>query len=394
MSATDWLERRILITVGTGGVGKTTVGAALGLAAARRGKRALVLTIDPARRLADALGVGELGNEARDIPRARLRAAGVRGEGSLAAMMLDTKRTFDELLEQYITEDEARERILDNPIYRNLTDALAGSREYSAMEKLYQIHSEGKYDLIVLDTPPAAHALDFLDAPRGLTGFLDSQILRLLFRPALAMGRTGFRLFRFGSNMVLPVIERVTGMEFLTVVSEFLLAFESLWDGIATRAREIDRVLHDPACGFVLVVGPDPVQTRRAEEFWARLDRERIHLVGLVLNRVRAWPGGGAPPTFAPDDLASARAVLERALGGERWAATAEGIVDAVERWAALARRDRALREHLAEVMPLDADDVREVPLFPEDVHALDALGRMSDHLFAASGRGGSGAGG
>jgi anion-transporting ArsA/GET3 family ATPase len=240
VSAKPWLEHRILVTVGTGGVGKTTVGAAIGLEAARRGKRALVVTIDPARRLADALGVGELGHEPRTLPRKVLRKAGIEGRGELVAMMLDTKRTFDELVSRYSPDEEALERILANPIYQNLTDALAGSREYSAMEKLHQLHSAGDYDLIVLDTPPSTHALEFLDAPRRLTGFLQSDFLKLLFRPALAMGRTGFRLFRFGSATVLRAMERLTGIGFLRTISDFLLAFESMLEGFTTRAAEIE----------------------------------------------------------------------------------------------------------------------------------------------------------
>jgi anion-transporting ArsA/GET3 family ATPase len=376
-----WLDRQVLVTVGTGGVGKTTVAAALGLAAARHGKRVLVLTIDPARRLADALGLPGLDHEVREIPRKVLESAGVAGGGALFAMMLDTKRTFHELLDRYAPDPETRERILENPIYRNLTDALAGSREYSAMEKLYQLHGEGTYDLIVLDTPPASHALDFLEAPRRLTGFLDSPVLRLLFRPALAMGRTGFRLFRLGSNVFLPLVERITGIEFLRMVSEFLLAFESLWEGVGARAREIDKLLRDPVTGFLLVVGADPVQRRRAVEFWERLDQEQIHLAGLVVNRIHEWPGGEPPPAL--DDAARANAIDQLAARLEPAAARANAtaLVDMILRQAALARRDRGLGTTLGRELPLDARDVRVIPLFDEDIHALEALGRMAERL-------------
>lgn len=390
MSGGDWLDRRILVTVGTGGVGKTTVAAALGLAAARSGRRALVLTIDPARRLADALGIETLDNRPREVPRSLLRAAGVQGDGTLSAMMLDTKRTFDELVEQYAPNAEVEAQIRANPIYRHLTDALAGSREYSAMEKLYQLYSLGEYDLIVLDTPPASHALDFLDAPRRLTGFLDSQILRLLFRPAIAMGRTGLRLFRFGTGAVLQVLERVTGMEFLRMVSEFLLAFESLWDGVSARAREIERILREPGCGFVLVIGPDPVQARRAEEFRARLDDEGIHLAGAVLNRVHAWPGAGPIPSFPPGARAELAADLARDLDGAAFepGEAARALVDTVTRYADLARRDAAIGRRVRDNLPLAATDVREVPLFAQDVHALDGLGRMAAWLCPEQARG------
>ena len=176
MTPADWLGRRVLVCVGTGGVGKTTVAAALGIEAARRGKRALVLTIDPARRLADALGTGSLDHEEREVPGALPGGPGSRGDGALFAMMLDTKRTFDEVVRRYARDAETLEQIFANPIYQNLTDTLAGSREYSAMEQLHRIHERNDYDLIVLDTPPARHALDFLNAPRRLTDLFDTSV--------------------------------------------------------------------------------------------------------------------------------------------------------------------------------------------------------------------------
>jgi anion-transporting ArsA/GET3 family ATPase len=386
VSAKPWLDHRVLVTVGTGGVGKTTVGAAIGLEAARRGKRALVVTIDPARRLADALGIGELGHEPRTLPREVLRKAGIEGPGELVAMMLDTKRTFDELVSRYSPDEEALERILANPIYQNLTDALAGSREYSAMEKLHQLHSAGEYDLIVLDTPPSTHALEFLDAPRRLTGFLQSDFLKLLFRPALVMGRTGFRLFRFGSATVLRVMERLTGIGFLRTISDFLLAFESMLEGFTTRAAEIEALLRDPVCGFVLVVGPDPEQARRALDFSARLQEDGIGLLGLVMNRVRTWPGSGPVPEL---DEVEAKRITEWLAKGladgnspfdpKR---TARNLVGTLTRQALLARRDAEVCAHLEKTLALPPETVRRIPLFSEDVHALGSLRRMASYLF------------
>jgi len=386
VSAASWLDRRILVTVGTGGVGKTTISAAIALEAARRGKRALVLTIDPARRLADALGLDQLGHDASPIPEVRLREAGVPPGGTLSAMMLDTKRTFDELVQRHAPDAEAVARIFANPIYQNLSDALAGSREYSAMERLHQLHTADEYDLIVLDTPPAAHALDFLDAPRRLTGFLDSQLLKLMFAPALALGRTGFRLFQFGSNAVLPLVERVTGMEFLQVVSEFLLAFETMLGGFTTRAREIEALLRSPECGFVLVAGPDPLQASRAREFWGRLREEHVHLAGLVANRVRTWPGGTPPDALDEGERALGTANLAKALAerdpGLDAGPCAREIARTAFAHAAMARRDAETRQDLVASLPLDGSDARVIPLFAEDVHAIGALRRMGEHLF------------
>jgi len=386
MSGADWLERRVIVTVGTGGVGKTTVSAAIALEAARRGKRALVLTIDPAQRLSDALGAGTLDHEEREIPKHVLRSAGGDPRGSLSAMMLDTKRTFDELVLRYAPSPESIERIFENPIYRNLNDALAGSREYSAMEKLHQLHSSDKYDLIVLDTPPAAHALDFLDAPRRLTGFLDSPLLRLLFLPALSMGKTGLRLFRVGSSLTLGLIERITGLEFLRIVSDFLLAFESMLDGFTTRAREIESLLRSSACGFVLVVGPDPTQAQRAHEFWLRLREEQISLVGLISNRTHTWPEPEPIPDFSDAELEAATqrlaAALARAEPGLAAEPRARLLVESAQRHARLARRDTRVREWLAAKLTIPGDSIRVVPLFDEDIHVLASLRRMADHLF------------
>ncbi len=386
MSPESWLDLRVLVTVGTGGVGKTTVSAALGLEAARRGKRVLVLTIDPAKRLADALGIDELSHEPRELE------LPVAGGGSLAAMVLDTKRTFDDLVVRFSPDAESRERILANPIYRNLTDALAGSREYSAMAKLYQLHSDGNYDLIVLDTPPATHALDFLETPRRLQGFLDSGSLRVLLHPAAAVGRTGFRLFRFGSELVLKAMERITGIEFLTAISEFLLAFEAMLGDFTRQGREVELLLRVLSCGFVLVAGPDPEQARLARSFWRKLEPERIHLVGLVLNRIRMWPGSGPPPDVAAAERSGALTWLQKELeerGLEMAAeATARLLLEIAEQQAALARRDAESCAQMERGLPLGPDQVRRIPLFDEDVHALDTLARMGERMLGQSGDG------
>ena len=240
MRPAEWLERRILVCAGTGGVGKTTLAASIGLEAARRGKRALVVTIDPARRLADAFGVGPLGNVPCEIPPKRIAMAlGDTAPGTLHAMMLDTKRSFDALVERFAPDAATRERIFENPIYQTLTDALAGSREYAATEEVLRRHGEAEYDLLVLDTPPARHALDFLDAPRRLIGFLESPISRLLIRPALTLGRSGLRWFRLGSDHTLRTLERISGFEFLGAISEFLGERVEIVDSALETAREL-----------------------------------------------------------------------------------------------------------------------------------------------------------
>jgi anion-transporting ArsA/GET3 family ATPase len=388
----EWLDRRVLICVGTGGVGKTTVSAALALEGARRGRRALVLTIDPARRLADALGIGPLGPEPRRVPGRALRAVGIDSDGSLDAMMLDPKRTFDELVRRYAPDEQTVEEIYANPIYQNLTDALGGSREYSAMEQLHRIYQAGSYDLIVVDTPPARHALEFLDAPRRLIGFLDAQLLRLLFRPAVAMGRTGFRLFRLGSATVLRTIERITGLEFLRMIGEFLLAFEGMLDGFLERAKETERLLRSEECGFLLVAGPDPAQARLATSFSERLSSEGIALLGLIANRARTWPEGPDAPDLSEEMRQRAAAALERALAEDDAPfdprATASVLIGTAARQARLARQDRETLAALLEELPVDEGQTRTIPLLSEDVHALEALVRMARFVFPENGNG------
>ncbi len=382
-----WLDLRILVTVGTGGVGKTTVSAAIGLEAARRGKHVLVLTIDPARRLADALGVEELDHEPRRVPHLQRGAREGAAGGALDAMMLDTKRTFDELVTRFSPDEESRERIFANPIYRNLTDALAGSREYSAMAKLHQLHRDADYDLIVVDTPPANHALDFFDTPRRLAGFLDSGFLRVLLHPAAAVGRTGFRLFRFGSELVLRALERITGIEFLSAIAEFLLAFEAMLEGFTEQGREVERLLRDPSCGFVLVVGPDAEQARRAQLFWQRLEAEQLQLAGVVLNRVHVWSEGAPPPPLGEAERWRAIEWVRKELadrGCEPVSADlAKALIASAERLAALARRDGAVRKGLDKTLAPQRAEVLLIPLFAEDVHALDTLGWMGQRIFS-----------
>ena len=250
------LQRRVVVCVGTGGVGKTTVAASLALEAARSGRRAAVVTIDPARRLADALGIRSLGNEPQALPRERLDALGVPAQGSLSALMLDMKRTFDDLVTRLAEDEAARSRVLENPIYRHISDALAGSSEYAAMEKVYELSHSSDFDTLVVDTPPSQHALDFLDAPERLIEFLDSRLVQYIIHPAMAAGRAGFRWFQWGAQRGLSLIERVTGVGFLQDLSEFLLAFEHMSEGFRERAREVRSLLLGPESAFVLVAKP------------------------------------------------------------------------------------------------------------------------------------------
>ena len=378
------LAPQVAVCVGCGGVGKTTVAAALGIEAARRGRRALVLTIDPARRLADALGVEALGNRPQAIPGEILARLGVQGSGSLSAMMLDMKRTFDDLVERLAESEQARERILRNPIYQHASDALAGSVEYSAMEKVFEMWEAGEHDLIVVDTPPAQHALDFLDAPARLLEFLDSRIVQMLVHPAFAAGRFGFRLFHSGARRALQLMERISGIGFLEDLSEFLLAFEGMSAGFRQRAVRVRALLLGPASAFVLVSGPGRESVRQASELGRRLEGFGIRLAGTLVNRVRLWPGGGAAPPLdgAEADLPRLAAALAACGAGAGADAAARAALAAARGYAALVERDARGSAALRQAVSGRGRFFRAIPELPSDVHDLPGLARVADAIF------------
>ena len=372
------LRPRVTVCVGCGGVGKTTIAAALGIEAARRGRRALVLTIDPARRLADALGVEALGNRPQQIPREVLARLGVSGDGSLSAMMLDMKRTFDDLVERLAESEQARERILRNPIYQHASDALAGSVEYSAMEKVFELWEGGEHDLIVVDTPPAQHALDFLEAPQRLLEFLDSRIVQMLVHPAFAAGRVGFRLFHSAARRALQIMERISGIGFLEDISEFLLAFEGMSAGFRERAARVRGLLLGPQATFVLIAGPGSESVRQAAGLRHHLEGFGVRLAGTLVNRVRLWPGGG--PTPALDGV---EADLPRLAAD----AAARAALAAARGYAALVERDARGTRALRQAMRGQGRFFLEIPELPSDVHDLAGLASIADAIFLEESR-------
>jgi len=386
--AAQVLERSpVAVCVGCGGVGKTTVAAALALEAARRGRRALVLTIDPARRLADALGVEALGNEAQEMPRATLDVLGVPPTGSLSALMLDMKRTFDDLVTRFAESAEARERILENPLYQNISNTLAGSVEYSAMEKVYEMWESGRYDLIVVDTPPAQHALEFLEAPQRLIEFLESRLVQMLIHPAFAAGRFGFKIFQQGARRVLQVLERVSGLSFLEDVSEFLLVFEGMSAGFRERAGKVRSLLLGPEAAFLLVTGPSRESVRQAVDFRARLEAYGVSLEGVLVNRMRAWEGPAPDPAALESPSESDLEALARALAAAGdasldAAAAARAAVAAAKGYAALVRRDARATRGLRQEVERSGRYWAEIPELPDDVHDLEGLQRIAAAVF------------
>ena len=382
-------SRRILVCVGCGGVGKTTVSAAVALEAARRGRRALVLTIDPARRLADALGTGPLaGGEPQAIPRAALDAQGVPPDGELHALMLDVKGTLDNLVHRFAEDEAARDRILGNRIYQHVSDALAGSAEYSAMEKVYELSEQERWDLIVVDTPPSQHAIDFLESPRRLLAFIDSRLVKLLLHPAFSAGRFGFRIFQRSAMRVLKLVERVSGIGFLEDVSEFLLAFEGMAEGFRERARRVEGLLLGPEAAFLLTAGAAGESVQHGRDLLVRLEEARVPLGGVVMNRIRVWPGGGDPPPALPPAgrEAEARTALVAALDGEPGfpaEAAADAAIEAARRHAAVVGRQARACDDLRAYAAARGLFWRTVPELPRDVHDLEGLARIAGHVFA-----------
>ncbi|WP_190131964.1 ArsA family ATPase [Streptomyces mashuensis] len=271
---------RIVVCCGSGGVGKTTTAAALGLRAAERGRRVVVLTIDPARRLAQSMGIDELDNIPRRVP-------GIDGSagGELFAMMLDMKRTFDEIVEAHADKDRAR-AILENPFYQSLSAGFAGTQEYMAMEKLGQLRARDEWDLIVVDTPPSRSALDFLDAPNRLGSFLDGTFIKVLMAPAKLGGRAGMKFLGVGMSVMSGPLNKLMGAQLLRDVQTFVAAMDTMFGGFRTRADATYRLLQDPGTAFLVVAAPERDALREAAYFVERLAAERMPLAGLVLNRV------------------------------------------------------------------------------------------------------------
>jgi len=353
-------RQQLVVCVGSGGVGKTTTAAALGIAGAHRGRRTAVLTIDPARRLRDALGITTLDGTPHRVPLGR-RA------GSLDAMILDTKRTFDELIQRYAPTGAAAERVLTNRIYESVSTALAGSQEYMAMERLHALAGSGDYDLLVVDTPPTQHALDFLEAPERLTALLTSRAASILQNPSLILAREGSRLAQAALSAVLRGLERFTGFEMLRDVAEFVGGLEEFSAGFQERAASVARFLREPATSFVLVTTPESARIAETLAFHAELVRAGLPFAAFVVNRVLPPSLLGSPPF--PDVERASAADLQ--LGRK--------LVELQRRYATLVRAERAEIDRLQAAAP-DALIV-EVPLATDEPSSLGRLVSLSATL-------------
>jgi anion-transporting ArsA/GET3 family ATPase len=349
--------KRIVICAGSGGVGKTTTSAALAMGMAERGMKVAVVTIDPAKRLANALGMDELGNEPHLVE--------LDLDGELWAMMLDAKRTFDEVIERLAPDDATREEIFENRIYQQLSSAVAGSQEFTAIAKLFELDQEGDYDLLVLDTPPSRNALDFLDAPGRLTGFFQGRAIRMFLRPA----GIGGKIIGRGTGVVFSLLKRVTGVDLLEDLSVFFRSLGGLIDGFTERAERVGALLEDPATTFLIVTSPQHDPVEEAIFFHRKLREAGMPFGGMVVNRVHAAPEtNGEVPAELVDEL------------GEALAAR---VADSAHDQAALAARDHAAIDYLEQ--ELRSPPTIRIPELEDDVHDIDGLAQVRAHLFADS---------
>ena len=359
MSVARLIEgKRIVVCAGPGGVGKTTTSAAVALGMAAQGLKVAVLTIDPAKRLANSLGLDELGNEEKRVP------VEFDGGGELWALMLDAKRTWDEMIERHAPDEKTRDAVLSNRIYQELSNAVAGSTEYMAMEKLYELYHEDRYDLLVLDTPPTRNALDFLDAPQRLSRFIDSRSLQFFMKP----GRLGLKVLGRGGSLLFGVLKRVTGVDLLRDLSDFFQSFGDMAEGIQERAERVGELLADRRTTFLVVTSPQRDSIDEAIFFRRRLREGRMPFGGAIVNRVVDQDLIEGDADIA-DDLS---ALLGDKLGHK--------VTHNHEDYRELAIRDHESIERLRH--EVGSSPVVLVPYLDDDVHDLDGLEAMNRHLF------------
>lgn len=357
-------ERKILVVSGSGGVGKTTTAAALALRAAREGRRVLACTIDPSKRLATSLGLESLTDRPREMDIARFDPA---EGGRMWAMTLDTKRTFDALVERHAPDGAARKRILGNRFYKQVSSALAGSHEYMAMEKLLDLSGDERFDLVVLDTPPTRHALDFLEAPDRLMGFLDTSVLRWFLKPYFVAGRLTLKVATRTGAIFLKLADSVLGLQFLQDLSEFFLAFEGMYAGFKERAAEVHALLRRGDAGFVLVAGPATSTLDEALYFHDRLQESGMPFVCFVVNRLHPSASGAGARGPAPD--------IDDDLG--------ERLVEVFHDYGRLARAEM---KNVARLEETTGEAPILVPELEGDVHDLDGLFEVGERMLGAGG--------
>ncbi len=383
-------DKKIVVCCGSGGVGKTTVSAAVALGAAAEGRKVLVLTIDPARRLAQAMGLEAIDVDMQKVPDELFVADGMEFKGELHVMMLDAKRVWDEIVVKNAPDEEVKKRILKNRLYNYLSDHLAGSQEFMAMEKLYDLHRAGEFDLIVLDTPPTKHALDFLEAPNKLASFIeDGRFIRVFVKPGFKAGKVAFDLFKAGTTAALKVVQILIGSDIMVEVSEFVSSFESYYDGFHDRAKKVSDLLKEDGTLFLLVAGPTRMVLSETRYFYDVLKENGMPFGGFLINRCHDNFVDSPEKLKEIMDLVNDEDRLLK-LGdeigkdpelGEKYRKLATNIVTNFRRLQDLRRMEE---KNIGQLLKLtQAGDVLiQVPLFDRDIHDVGGLHMMNRHIF------------
>ncbi len=362
-------SQRVIVCCGSGGVGKTTSAAALGVLAAKQGRRVQVMTIDPARRLAQAMGLEELTNDPQAVP--------LEAEGELSALMLDSKRTFDRLVETYAPNPRVRDAIFRNNYYQQLSSSLGGSRELVAMERVLEAINAQSHDLLIVDTPPSHHALDFLEAPQRIVNLLDGALTRALVRPYGLAARAQFNFFRQSSAAALKFMERLTGVEMLADLSDFLLAFSSMFDGFKERSHQVQRLMRDPGTSFLLVCAPEPASLRQVDQFAARLQTDGMAIAGVLANRLSPDPGWRSDAAGVALSPADAAMVDQHGDAGFSSVPLSTRLARSLEMATAAHAADVEALQRVAQGrLPLHT-----VPRFDHDLHSMTDLEAFASWL-------------
>lgn len=359
------LTKKILICCGSGGVGKTTLSACLGLSAAKCGLNVLVLTIDPARRLANSLGLDQIDFKEKVIPKSFFQEAKINCPGKMTAMMLDIKSTFDKLIHKHAPNQDVEQNILNNPLYQHLSNMIAGSGEYMAMEKLYELASEKKYDLIILDTPPSRHALDFLDAPKKMSSLLGESVLKVFLKPGLFVGKKGLKFLERGSRKIFKAFDKVMGFEFLQDLSTLFISTSSLFDGFQERALEVSKILESEDSSFFLISSAQEASLEEAQYFIQKLKEYQSQLGAILFNRV--YP-------FIPEQE---QKELNQFFASKSLEKVGTSFLDL---YSSLSSRDRKNIQTLSNKWPKNTE-VLEIPQYQNDVHGIEDLEKISQML-------------